>query len=248
MPALGRHVLCEFSGAENLDDADVAEAALREAVAAGGARLIDIKVHRFSPQGISAVAVIAESHLAVHTWPEHDFATVDVFTCGDADADRMLETMTAVYRPKRVLRREVDCGVLLDGVQGEEMEVVEARGSQEPYGHHLMLDLYDCDPGAVADREVIVDFATRLCDDHLGMRRFGDPFVGRFGLADPKTAGHSLVQLIESSSVTGHFSEERASAYLDVFSCRPFDPEKVAAFARESFGSRRARRRLVPRQ
>lgn len=244
MPALGHHVLYEFYEAEDLDDSEVAAAALREAVAAGGAHLVDLKVHEFSPQGLSAIAVIAESHLAVHTWPEHGLATVDIFTCGRVDIDRMLGTLTAAYRPKQTLRRDIERGILPDSVAGEQEEASETT---EPYGQHLMIDLYGCETGAIADQRVIEDFVTQLCDDKLGVRRYDDPYIARFGLAEPKTAGYSLVQLIESSSVTGHFSEEWASAYLDVFSCRPFDSEKVATFARECFGASRDKRRLVMR-
>jgi len=120
--------------------------------------------------------------------------------------------------------------------------------AQEPYGWELLLDLKGCDLEAIQDGGRIREFVVRLCDDILGMRRFGEPFAARFGEADPKTAGYSVVQLIETSSVVGHFSEERRSAYLDVFSCRSFDPEKVEAFAREFFGAEDAERRFVVRE
>lgn len=117
----------------------------------------------------------------------------------------------------------------------------------EPYGWELLIDLHECDAGSIADGERIREFVVRLCDDVLGMRRYGEPLVARFGMADPKTAGYSLVQLIETSSVVGHFSEERATAYIDVFSCREFDPEKVELFARDFFGAGGAETRFLVR-
>ncbi len=119
MTALGREVLAEFWDAESLDDPEVAEAALRKAVEAGGATLINVFVHQFSPHGITGLAIIAESHLALHTWPEHGYAAVDVFTCGNVDFDAMLQVLIDTYRPKRTEQR-----ALLRGVRPERAEGV----------------------------------------------------------------------------------------------------------------------------
>lgn len=112
MAALGRHLLCELWEAEALDDPEVTEAALRKAVEAGRARLIEVLVHEFAPTGVSGVAVIAESHLAIHTWPEYGYAAVDLFTCGEVDADAMLQVLVDTFRPKRVERRLMERGVV----------------------------------------------------------------------------------------------------------------------------------------
>jgi S-adenosylmethionine decarboxylase proenzyme len=65
-----------------LDDAGALEVCFRNCAETGGATLVSSHFHRFSPQGVSGVVVIAESHLTIHTWPEHGYAAVDVFTCG----------------------------------------------------------------------------------------------------------------------------------------------------------------------
>jgi S-adenosylmethionine decarboxylase len=82
---LGRQVLAELSFCERqaLDDAALLERALRMAAEAAGATLISVHVHRFQPYGVSGVAILAESHLAIHTWPEMGYAAVDAFTCGE---------------------------------------------------------------------------------------------------------------------------------------------------------------------
>jgi len=85
MKALGRHVLAELYGCEPvmLDNVkDVQDMMVRAALAAG-AEVREVAFHKFSPQGVSGVVVISESHLAIHTWPELGYAAVDVFTCGD---------------------------------------------------------------------------------------------------------------------------------------------------------------------
>jgi S-adenosylmethionine decarboxylase len=77
-------VLAELTGCApaTLDDAVALEAIFRDCAERGGATIVSSHFHRFSPQGVSGVVVIAESHVTVHTWPEHGYAAVDVFTCG----------------------------------------------------------------------------------------------------------------------------------------------------------------------
>lgn len=109
---VGRHVICEFWGASNLQDAEHTEHALRDAVDAGGATLVKTVVHQFSPHGVTAVAVLAESHLSIHTWPEMGYAAIDYFTCGGhVDTGAMLGSLKRSYEPDRVETRELARGV-----------------------------------------------------------------------------------------------------------------------------------------
>jgi S-adenosylmethionine decarboxylase len=82
---LGVHFLLDVAGAPfaTLDDAVLVERVLVDAVVAMGANVLGIHIHRLSPQGVSGVVVISESHLTIHTWPERGEAAVDLFTCGD---------------------------------------------------------------------------------------------------------------------------------------------------------------------
>lgn len=83
MEQLGRHVIIELWGCSDvINDASRVEAAMRNAVHAANATLLDLFVHEFSPQGVTGVAVLAESHLSIHTWPEYGYVAADVFTCG----------------------------------------------------------------------------------------------------------------------------------------------------------------------
>ena len=85
MKALGSHLILELQGcpAALLDDPLQVEQALTRAVEASGATLIKPFFHQFAPHGISGVIIVAESHFAVHTWPEYGYAALDIFTCGD---------------------------------------------------------------------------------------------------------------------------------------------------------------------
>ncbi len=83
--ALGRHLLCEYHGCDRarIDDVEVVRTALRDAVAAAGVTPLHEHLHAFSPHGVTGVVVIAESHFSIHTWPEHQYVAVDLFTCGE---------------------------------------------------------------------------------------------------------------------------------------------------------------------
>lgn len=85
MKQLGRHVLAEIYGCEFniLNDIEKVEKLMVNAALESGAEIREFVFHKFSPQGVSGVVVISESHLAIHTWPELGYAAVDVFTCGD---------------------------------------------------------------------------------------------------------------------------------------------------------------------
>jgi S-adenosylmethionine decarboxylase len=82
--ALGRHLLVELHecNKEALNDLDFLRKVMLDAAIDCGAVVLGDSFHRFSPQGVSGVVVIAESHLSIHTWPEYGYAAVDVFTCG----------------------------------------------------------------------------------------------------------------------------------------------------------------------
>lgn len=85
MRTLGYHLLTEFYGCDHdiLNDVGKIKGLMEEAAVASGASVVESVFHRFSPHGVSGVVVIAESHLAIHTWPEYGFAAVDLFTCGE---------------------------------------------------------------------------------------------------------------------------------------------------------------------
>ncbi len=113
--ALGTHVLVDMFDCDRaaLDDRAALEAAAREAVTASGATLLGVQSHAFSPHGVTVLAMIAESHLSLHTWPEHGYLAFDYFTCGDRiRAERALEVVRAAIRPGRVASREVPRGVV----------------------------------------------------------------------------------------------------------------------------------------
>lgn len=104
------------------------------------------------------------------------------------------------------------------------------------FGKELILDLYDCNPETIRSKELLENYAKELCRV-IEMKPFGDIFSERFGLNDEKIAGYSIVQLIETSSITGHFSELKNSAYINIFSCKDFDAELATKFSTDYFSA-----------
>ena len=96
----GGHVLADLWGASNLDNIELIERALREAVDVCGATLLHIHLHHFSEGGgVSGVAVLAESHITVHTWPERSFAAFDIFMCGKCEPMKALPVLRKYFQP-----------------------------------------------------------------------------------------------------------------------------------------------------
>lgn len=111
LPFSGTHLLIDLRGCHHLDDLAAVEAALRSAVAIAGATLIDLRLHHFGPgHGVTGVAMLAESHISIHTWPEHGYAAIDIFLCGprhdlDAVVVALEQAFAAVHRDVRAFSR-----------------------------------------------------------------------------------------------------------------------------------------------
>jgi S-adenosylmethionine/arginine decarboxylase-like enzyme len=102
-----------------------------------------------------------------------------------------------------------------------------------PWGILTSLDLYDCNPTTIREAEKIKQYVFELCE-LIQMKRFGECQVVHFG-EDERVAGFSMIQLIETSLISGHFANLTNSVYIDVFSCKPYDNKKVSAFTKRFF-------------
>jgi S-adenosylmethionine decarboxylase len=103
----GVHLIIDVYDADHLDDIDHIETTLRHCVDAAGATLLHIHLHHFQPNGVSGVAVLAESHISIHTWPEAGYAALDVFMCGKADPDKCVPVLREAFGAKRIAVSEL---------------------------------------------------------------------------------------------------------------------------------------------
>lgn len=111
--ALGYHLLLELHDCDPalLDSVPAVEKILTEAADAAGATVVNAAFHHFSPHGVTGVLVIAESHVAAHTWPEYGYAAIDCFTCGESEVlERVGELITAKFKAGRHSRKLIERG------------------------------------------------------------------------------------------------------------------------------------------
>lgn len=104
---LGNHMIVEFFGCTNLNEEMLLKKILRKAAQAANATVLSITTHQFEPAGVTGVAVLQESHISVHTWPEYGYAAIDIFTCGQhVIVEKALEVLDGFFSPtkKQVLK------------------------------------------------------------------------------------------------------------------------------------------------
>ena len=122
MNTRGRHLLVEYTGCDFsvLDDLKRIEALMNEAARAAQTNIVASVFQPFEPQGVTGVVVVEESHLSIHTWPEHGYAAVDVFTCGDSLPERAHEVLSLGLKAQHAEIMYVDRGM---GVPGRGIQV-----------------------------------------------------------------------------------------------------------------------------
>ena len=113
--------------------------------------------------------------------------------------------------------------------------ILEHFQQVHPWGISTAIDLKRCDSSLIRREEKIRQFVDELCA-FINMKKFGDCVIVHFG-QDPRIAGFSMTQLIETSLVSGHFANEANAAYIDIFSCLYYPPYAVAGFVQTFLGA-----------
>ncbi len=116
---LGRHFIIEMFDCDRgaLDDLEAIETAIERGAIRMGATVCGKVFHHFAPRGVTGVLVISESHISIHTWPEHGYAAVDIFTCKNMDPAAEYEEIVKVLRPKSSTMIEIKRGLLSGGAE-----------------------------------------------------------------------------------------------------------------------------------
>lgn len=114
---LGLHLISDFFGAKGLCEVGGIEACLCRAAEVSGAVVLQTNAHDFGARaGYTAVALLAESHISVHTWPEAGYVAIDIFMCGNADPNKALEILRAYYQPENCSTRLIERGIMAEAV------------------------------------------------------------------------------------------------------------------------------------
>jgi len=115
---------------------------------------------------------------------------------------------------------------------------------RKTFGWELNLDLYGCNPEILKSGRLIKKYVVELCK-HLGIKRWGPLTLKHFG--DAHLQGYSFMQLIEASSVIGHFCEAYNTIYIDIFSCKKYDVKKIRDFTAKYFKAKKCVSRIMTR-
>ena len=114
------------------------------------------------------------------------------------------------------------------------------------YGYELVLDLYSCNKKVLTSKKKLQQYVNQLCK-LIKMKKYGKTMLPYFGEKEAFTKGYSLVQLIETSSITGHFSDHWGRAYINIFSCRKFNHLAAKKFTRQFFQAKSVENRFLIR-
>lgn len=248
-PALGRQLTIEYYQCSEtaLLDRDAVEKAMLKAAGDSGANIISSSFHKFKPQGISGVVIIAESHFTVHAWPEYNYAAVDIFTCGNnIDLDTAINSIKNSFQSDNtVISSDQNRGIFHGHSEQKNIGQINKNpdmhpiswkkeyDKKDPWGILTSVDIYEADIELMQNAEKIERFVYELCD-LINMKRFGKCRIIHFG-NDKKVEGFSMTQMIETSLISGHFANASSSIYIDVFSCKFYEPRQVAEFATSFF-------------
>ena len=114
------------------------------------------------------------------------------------------------------------------------------------FGYELVLDLQECDRNVMSSAKKLQEYVDTLCK-LIKMKKYGKCLLPYFGEKKAFTKGYSLVQLIETSSITGHFSEYWGTSYINIFSCKPYDHNLAKKFTKDFFGAKKVKARFLVR-
>lgn len=259
---LGRQLTIDYYDCdpERLFEPDRVQKALVKAADDSGATVVSSSFHRFTPQGTSGVVVIAESHFAVHAWPEHGYAAVDIFTCSDGiDLDRAVRSMADSFAARQtVISSDINRGLIPENIlstrQGmpdhtsglSAISIKKDFESKNPWGMTAAIDVYGCETAILGCPERLIE-TTGLIARRLGKQLSGPCSIKADG-PEKNPSGLTVVQPMESSLISGHAVLSSRALYLDILADTFFDPRDMAEFCLGLFKASHYRLQLVFRQ
>jgi S-adenosylmethionine decarboxylase len=241
--ALGRHMTVEYCGCDPkiISDPDKVEAAFLDAAKYSGANVLNWSFHRFAPQGVSGFVIISESHFSIHAWPEHDYAAVDIFTCGgsvshDKAVARLKELLGA---REAVVSSDMCRGTVFKGVgrcpgfaskKGDDANCADCAAGIEKLlkrsGSYSMLcaiDARNIDKTLLSDIPRVVEFLTEL--ERMSMPEGARP--AKFASESFEDGANVVVHgYAADHSVSARFDAKAGGAFIELIARKYFDPRE----------------------
>lgn len=238
--ALGRHITVELTGCDSriIADSDAVKKALLDAAEASGAHIVESSFHYFSPQGVSGFVIISESHYSIHTWPEFDYAAVDVFTCGET-----ISPLTGIEHLKKSLhaRESVISADMWRGTSfnytakaagndssGSSLDLERLFRSSHPYGISCSIDLSGCTRESERDIRSAFELLNAKINCRCREPQFGEFENGNILVCSAFDGNASLMFRLDK---TFH------AVHIDLFSREYADPRACALLALSEFGA-----------
>lgn len=129
---LGSHYIGEIFGAVGMDDPHFVEATLRKCALSAGATILQSNMHHFPSGGVTGIVILSESHISIHSWPEHDYAAIDIFMCGRAKISEAVRVIETDFMPKRLIGKTL--------LRGHDDQVTDAAPSLSKNPPAMVLD------------------------------------------------------------------------------------------------------------
>ncbi len=261
--ALGKHLTVEYydCNSEILADAERMEKIFLTAAEKSGAHILGSNFHDFTPQGVSGFVIIAESHFSVHAWPEHDYAAVDIFTCGESiDFQVAVETLRSMLESESMIISSVMNRGIVGNNGVERMVPVYADrtcnyalawrtkfDSMKAWGLLCSIDIREVEIGLLHSPAAVKQAVDEFCMQ-LGLSGDGECTVTPFE-ADNKGGGLTFCRTLNNGSlVSGNVSWQNECVYLDLFSTKFFEPRIAAEQALFNFYGRHYRMQVAVRR
>ena len=245
--ALGRHMTVELCGCDPrvIADPEKVEAAFLDAARFSGAHVLNWSFHRFEPQGVSGFVIISESHFSIHAWPEHDYAAVDIFTCGgtishEKAISRLKELLGA---REAIISSDMCRGTVFKGAGccpgfGSKCGRVQARdcsaGWSDIYkrsGAYAMLcaiDLRNADKAIISDSAAMKCFVAEL--EKMIAPSSADP--SKIQIEEfPETSSVAISGNWAAHSISGRFDLKSGGVYMELVSRSYFEPRECGEHA-----------------
>lgn len=237
---LAKHLTLDYYECDPniLRDSDFLEKTLNKAANAIGATILSSHFHEFEPQWVTGVVILSESHFTIHTWPEYGYAAIDIFACWDVDFNTGINMLNEAFNAKHMniltdLERWAVNSPWLSSVIKPKIDWEKQYQESGAWGIASSIDVFDCKPELIRDAGAIKEYVQELCQK-IKMKTYWDTQVIHFG-EDERVEWYSMTQLIETSLISGHFANATNAAYIDVFSCKYYNPQDVADFTTRFF-------------
>lgn len=225
----GIHIICDFEECQGsnkyLKDEKMMQDFLEQIVDESGLTRINSDFQSVGDGfGFTGYITLLESHVSIHTWPEHNFVNLDIFTCNyqnynNEKAKYIYNKLIEILVPKRPNFRII----------GRKSANYNDTLDRKTWGYHLLINMYGCDQNIIKDELEIKRFVYKLCE-LIDMKRYGECECVDFG-EDIRVSGYSMFQLIETSNISAHFVNLNGNVYLDIFSCKEYDIDTTVHFS-----------------